>query len=139
MSVGWEGQLLQFLPFHSDISAPIRDLVVAATQDILTVEWYHEYYLCRNFTVIFDDNVVPECTNITALNCTIRNRDIGKVYQVVRVVSTEFYTDLIETSVMTTVFYPNSTGMHNNPCMYVPRFITMVYIDTILNVLILSV
>ena len=94
--------------FHSDISALIHDLVIAATQDMITVKWDHDYYLCRNFTVILDDTVVPGCSNITALNCTIRNLDIGKVYEVITVVSTESCTNSIESSGTIAMLDPNA-------------------------------
>ena len=93
---------MRFRPFHSDISAPIRDLVVTATQDTITVKWNHDYYLCRNFTIYLNDNAVPECTNITALNCTIENLDTGMLYEV-RVVATEFGIEPAEASVMIAV------------------------------------
>ena len=100
---------MQFWPYHSDISAPIRDLVVTATQDTITVEWNHDYYLCRNFTIYLDDTAVPECTNITALNCTwsIENLDTGMPTEV-KVVVTGFGIEPAEASVMIGVQGQNS-------------------------------
>ena len=61
----------------------------------LYVCWDHDYYWCHNFTVYLNDNAVSECTNITALNCTIRGLDAGTKYNV-SIVAIESDTEPIE-------------------------------------------
>lgn len=51
-------------------------------QDTLIVTWNHDYYMCRNFTISLNGTDIPECTNITALNCTITDFQPGKSYNV---------------------------------------------------------
>ena len=55
------------------------------------MQWDHDYYLCRNFTIYLNETAVPECTNISALNCTIQRIEAGVQYEL-RVVSTELGT-----------------------------------------------
>ena len=78
-------------PDCSDLSAPIHNLVTVAMQDTLYVQWDHDYYLCRNFTIYLNGTAVPECTNISALNCTIQRIEADVQYELT-VVSTELGT-----------------------------------------------
>ena len=64
-------------------------------RNTLHVQWNHDYYLCRKFTVYLNDTAVRECTNITALNCTVRSLNDGVQYSV-KVVATELDTETIE-------------------------------------------
>lgn len=76
-------------------------------QDTLHVQWDHDYYLCRSFTIYLDGAAVPKCTNITALDCTmvIGNLDAGVMYEV-KVVATESDTEPIEASEMIATLEP---------------------------------
>ena len=65
-------------------------------RNTLHVHWDHAYYLCRKFAIYLNDTAVPECTNITALNCTIGSLNDGVQY-LVKVVATELDTEPIET------------------------------------------
>ena len=78
-------------------------------QNTLNVQWDHDYYLCRNFTVFLNDTAVPECTNITALNCAIRNLDAA-VGSEVTVVATESDTKPINISLTVTALDITSIG-----------------------------
>ena len=78
-------------------------------QNALHVQWHHDYYLCRNFTIYLGNLTVPECTDITALYCTIKNLDAGVQY-VVRVVATEPGLQPISISQTVTTLAKN-TGM----------------------------
>lgn len=98
------------MPFHPDVYAPINNLVITAAQDTLYVKWDHDYYLCRNFTIYLNGAAIRECTNITALECTIRNLDTGVIYEV-RVVATEFDIEPIEASEISATLDRN-TGTH---------------------------
>ena len=78
------------LAFCSDLSAPIHNLQlnIEPLQKTLNVQWDHDYYLCRNFTVYLNETAIPECTSIITLNCTIRYLDAAIGYKVT-VVATE--------------------------------------------------
>lgn len=89
------------LLFHSDVFAPIHDLHIVQLRNTLNVQWDHDYYLCRNFTIYLNGTVVHGCTNITALNCTIGNLGAGMMYEV-RVVATESDTEPIEATTLIT-------------------------------------
>ena len=78
-------------------------------QSTLYVKWDHDYYLCRRFTVYLNGSAVPECTNITALNCTIKNLNYGVQY-LVQVVATESDTEPIKTP-QTAIVLKTSSGM----------------------------
>ena len=65
-------------------------------RNTLHVQWIHDYYLCRKFTVYLNDTAVRGCTNITALNCTVGSLNDGIQYSV-KVVATELDTEPTET------------------------------------------
>lgn len=95
----WERWCLEFLPFCPDIFTPIHNLDIGPTENMLDIQWDHDFHLCRNFTIYLNDTAVPYCTNITALNCTIRDLDTGETYDVA-VVATETDTVPIEASMI---------------------------------------
>ena len=64
-------------------------MTIKQMQDTLVVTWNHDYYMCRNFTISLNGTDVPECTNITALNCTVMGFQPGMSYNVT-VSTTEF-------------------------------------------------
>ena len=88
-------------PFCSDLGTPIRNLAITPTENALNVQWDHDYYLCHNFTVYLNDTAVPECTNITVLNCAIKNLDTA-VGSEVTVVATESNTEPVNASLTVT-------------------------------------
>ena len=117
-------KLRNFLAFCSDLSAPFRTLHIKPIWNTLHVQWKHDYYLCRNFTIYLDDTAVPECTNITALNCTIRNLNDGVQYEV-KVAATELDTKPVTISQNVTTLDSRSAGasMYN----YAQQFSAVVF------------
>ena len=99
------------LSLCSDLSAPIaiRNLNFEPMQNTLSVQWDHDYYLCHNFTVYLNDTAVPECTNITVLNCAIKNLDTA-VGSEVTVVATESNTEPVNASLTVTALDITSIG-----------------------------
>ena len=51
-------------------------------QNTLNVQWNHDYYLCRKFTVYLNDSAVHQCVNIVSLACIIQDLKASTTYLV---------------------------------------------------------
>ena len=74
------------MPFRTDPNELIQWDTEPA-QNTVFVTWQYKFSECRKFTVRLNGTPVQGCTNISDMNCTIRNLAAGVQYEIALIAS----------------------------------------------------